>query len=167
MKTYISLLILLSILCGCEDYMFIHATLNKICKLSNKKYGMSVCGSGVAAPGIIKNFRLSFDKFGEYNEDQARKLIVDFTEDFIITVKNTPEVLEYMENPPVNENHAFFLIVFKDSHNKYQEKLSAVCLANGEVDFNTSDEHGFNKYYCEPYSETYFKVYGTQPPERK
>lgn len=156
---------LLMSFCSCEDYMYINKTLNKVCKLA-KKYNMQVFGSGVAAPGIIKNFRLTFDKYGHYTEDEARKLIIDFTEDFIETIKSTPEVLNYMEKLPINENHAYFLIVFYDSKSHYQKDLSAITLANGFIKFNTSDERGFNEYRRESYSEAYFKVYGKFPPER-
>lgn len=159
--------LILLLFCACDDYKNINSTLRKIVKLGEKKYNLNIFGTGVAAPENIKNFRLTFRTQKKYNLEEARKLIIDFTEDYINLISSSPEVLKYMENPPINEKHIFLLIIFEDSKGDYVKNFPAIDLANGEISFLKLREiGGFEDNFIESYSEAYFKVYGTEPPIR-
>lgn len=160
--------ICLILLSGCEDYMEINGTSAKLIKLAKNKYNLECVGNGVAAPGFIKNFILHFDYFNCSNETSARKLLVDFTEDFILQLQNNEKVKVHLDNLPVNEKHVYFMIVFKDNKKNICSELSAIALSKGNVYYSVYDPqlNGFNDFFKETYSEAYFKVYGTQPPER-
>lgn len=168
MKILLIFLAIVLLFSSCEDYMNINTTIREIQKLAKKKYQLSSTGSGVAAPGVIKNFSLTFVSNSVIDEESARKLLVDFTEDYIKLINTSPMVKQYFETLPVTEKHAFFIINFKDSKGVDVKNLSAIQLGRGEVAFFiTGKDYMFEEISRESYSEAYFKVYGSQPPERK
>lgn len=76
-------------------------------------------------------------------------------------------VKQYFETLPVTEKHTFFIINFKDSKGVDVKNLSAIQLGRGEVAyFITGKDYMFEEISRESYFEAYFKVYGSQPPER-
>lgn len=168
MRRLLLLIGILFLLSSCDDYMNIKTTIDDIRFLAKKKYNLETFGSGVAAPGVIKNFRLTFITKSPLNENEARKLIVEFTEDYISLINNNPKVKQHFETQPINEKHAYFLISIKDKNGNQCKELSAVELGNGLISFCKYDpkQNSFIDLFKEPYSEAYFKVYGTQPPER-
>ena len=74
-------------------------------KIAKKKYDLTCIGSGIQGPNIIKNFRLTFETYKIYTEDEARQLLVQFTEDYIRLINNSEFILKNMDNPPVDQNH--------------------------------------------------------------
>lgn len=158
---------LLIFFASCEDYLNINSTLKKMVKLGENKYNLEIFGTGVAAPKKINNLRVIFRSKNKYDVDQARKLIVDYTEDFITLIHNNPETMQHINNFPVNEKNLFLFVIFEDKDGNYICDLPAIDVSDGIVTFFKLDvKGGFEENYTEPYTETYFKVYGTEPPIR-
>lgn len=160
------LLILLSCFTACNDALQTSKGINAITKLANKKYKLDCTGSGFQGPNIIKNFRLAFESNLLLSKEQARKLLIDLTEDYICLINNMPDVLRNIDNLPLNEDHAFIIISFNNLNNINSDYV-AVCLSNKKVEFLEHDQMGYYKTTeSEPYSEAHFKVYGRYPPLR-
>lgn len=152
---------------SCEDYLNINSTLKKMVKLGENKYNLEIFGTGVAAPKKINNLRVIFRTKNRYDVNQARKLIVDYTEDFITLIHNNPETMQHINNFPVNEKNLFLFVIFEDKDGKYILDLPAIDVSDGIVTFFKLDvKGGFEENFTEPYSETYYKVYGTNQPIR-
>ncbi|MFN4174287.1 MAG: hypothetical protein ACK4HV_04190 [Parachlamydiaceae bacterium] len=167
-KVIIFLTTLLIALSSCDDYMSINSTLKKIINMGEKKYGLIYLGGGVAAPTKIQYFIASFKKQSNCDPNIERKLLVDFTEDYIQLIKNDEKLIANFESLPINEKHVFLQIIFKDKNNLYCNELAGIELVFGNVIFLKLNARGALEEYCsESYSEAYFKVYGTEPPERK
>lgn len=114
MKLFFIVAIFTILFASCEDYMNINKTTKRIQRLAKNKYSLEPFGTGVAAPEKIKNFILTFLSNKNYSENDARKLIIDLTEDYLELIKNSPDVLKYFEHIPVSELDAYFLVSFKD-----------------------------------------------------
>lgn len=166
-KTITLLTLLLIALSSCDDYMNINSTLKKIIDLGEKKYSLNYIGGGVAAPTKIQYFIASFKKQSNYDADLARKLVIDFTEDYIQLAKKDEKLISNFESLPVNEKNVFLQIIFKDTNNKYCDELAGIELAFGNVIFLKLNSFGaLQEYNSESYSTSYYKVYGVSPPER-
>lgn len=153
---------LLIFFASCEDYLNINSTLKKMVKLGENKYNLEIFGTGVAAPKKINNLRVIFRTKNRYDVNQARKLVVDYTEDFITLIHNNPETMQHINNLPVNEKNLFLFVIFEDKDGNYIRDLPAIDVSDGIVTFFKLDvKGGVEEYFTEPYSEAYFKVYGT------
>lgn len=155
------LIFVLLSLAACNDDLNVQEGIKLINKIAKKKYDLTCIGSGIQGPNIIKNFRLTFETYKIYTEDEARQLLVQFTEDYIRLINNSEFILKNMDNPPVDQNHAYFLITFIDYDGSYRPQLNAIELSNGSIKF-LKKTYTLETYKKESYSEAYFKVYGTQ-----
>lgn len=162
---YLSLLLLLAFFSCSKDYLNINSTNEKIVKIAKKEYGLDAFGIGVAAPNKIKKFLLSFSIKGKYNNVKARELIINFVEDIISIVKD-PVVISNLESPPFDSKNLRIMITFEDDKGDLQEDLSGICLDYNEICFIKDVNDSLTTIETETYSEAYFKVYGTYPPER-
>lgn len=157
----------MSLLVGCDDELNTEKGISALTKVAKRKYNLDCAGSGIQGPNIIKNFRLVFESSECLTEDKARILIIGLIEDFISTLNSLPSVVENMDNPPVNEKHAYILISFINLEQNPISNFVAISLANGKIRFLGLDELGnYKELFIEPYSESYYKVYGTSPPIR-
>lgn len=161
------LLLAFIIFSGCEDYKYLNSTLKKIIKMGENRYHLQCFGRGFSAPEKIEDFRLTFITRDHYDISSARKLMVDFIEDYIVLINNIPEILQYFDKLPINERHIYLQISFEDNDGKYVTELPGILIYEGTITFlKLSESGGFDDNFSETYAEAYFKVYGTQPPER-
>lgn len=106
---------------------------------------------------------ISYDTKAPFDEMQARKMIVDIVE-YYINVLNNSVLKNQLRFLPVTPDHALISINFKSA-----KGVSVATIASGckRVTLQTLKEDSFKLLAMETYPETYFKVYGTNPPERK
>lgn len=163
----IILVCLFLVLSSCTDYMFIENTLKQMVKLGKIKYNLECFGRGVSAPENINSLNVNFYSKQHLDCQDARKLIIDYTEDFIVLIKNSRYVKQYINNPPINEYKLSLLIVFKDINDDYDKELPAIYLSYGIITFYKLDQFGcLTPSYEENYADAFFKIYGTKPPSR-
>lgn len=150
---------------ACDDDLNTSKGISHITRLAKRKYNLDCIGSGIQGPNIIKNFRLVFESFETVDENQARELLVNLTEDYIKLINSLPDVLQFIDKKPLNESHAFILITFIEKDGSYNPCLNAIALANGNIEF-LKKTTTLEEYKIENYNEAYFKVFGTNTPLR-
>lgn len=167
MKAITSLIFFPLLFFSCDDELNTDKAISAISTVAKRKYNLDCAGSGIQGPNIIKNFRMVFENSECLTEDKARILIIGLIEDFISTLNSLPTVVENMDNPPVSEKHAYILISFINLEQNPINNFIAISLSNGKIRFLGLDElDNYKELFIEPYSESYYKVYGTCPPTR-
>lgn len=157
-------LLIFSLFFGCNAEP-VPKMLNASSKLG-KKFDLNCFGSGIYGPKKIEAFSLDFDTNKELNIETSRKLLVDYMESFIKLANSMPDVIEIIDNPPFTEMHGNISIECPEI-NYDCKKFCGIEIYKGKVTFLYRDKKsGLQDLFSETYSEAYFKVYGTYPPER-
>lgn len=157
LKIFITIILIVCVSCD-DDSRHLVSMLNKLTKHSQRQYRLDCVGSGFAAPNVIKEFLLTFEYDQPIDYEEARRLIVNLTEDLIKIAKSDPTILENLETPTFTENNLYYLIVLTGNGPDF----TGIALSNGKIKFLTSNPPKlFTDVKIESYSEAYFKVYGT------
>ncbi len=110
----------------------------------------------------LNHLYVKYEAKKPYDEVQARKLMIDLTEDYIKFVNKSPAKNKVVG--PVSEKNGDLVIVYVDTEGN---SLGEVRSEKSEVIFKQANQHGkVIESGREPYAEAYSKVYGTKPPER-
>lgn len=165
---WIMIFLLLFLLCGCSvcpsdhDVAYIN---NSMPFIANKKYGLRCEDAAYEGESKTRTYLLEFSTHKIYNVDQARRLMVDLTEDLICLGKDHPVVYNCIETPPLSEKHTSFIINFLRNDKCY---MDSVVSFKGKMYFSRMNADGRLEFFAsETYREAYFKVYGQNPPERE
>ena len=76
-------------------------------------------------------------------KDEARKLIVECTEEFLQIVNSNDEIRPYLRDYPFTENNLEFVIVFLSENGKtfISPYISSLSQFNGKISYTTKNSH--------------------------
>lgn len=97
--------------------------LNKCSKEVEKRYPITVMGTGGSGAHDIQTVHIKYQYDGEADIAEARKIYIGIAEVFIQAYKASKELRPYLHTYPFNEKHLSLYINFKNPKN---EKVSFV-----------------------------------------
>lgn len=133
-----------------------------------KNKGLKMANYGGGMIRGIERYLIDYDCTTKLTVNQARELLVDFTESFL-TYVNSSEAVSYLYKYPYDENDFNLHINFVNSPYKFVNdgNLAKVHLYNGWIWYAEYDSDTFNDIKKETYAEAYEIVTGKPFKDRK
>lgn len=145
---------------------------SRAANILEKQFGLHCCGTGCKTNEYIEKIALSFQVNRELNQDEARKLILAVTNQYI-TILNADQVFRpYMVKYPYDEENVEVTIYFKTKgyDSVFHPKIRVAYFDKGSFKFCTvhkSDTYSYRDRICETYSEALEKAGLGQPSSTK
>jgi len=97
-------------------------------KIIQKKYGLTPFGSGGSMMDDVKLMALSFACYHKLTIDEARKLIVHCTEEYLKQINQNSKIRPYLHNVPFTDNN-IKLVIFCYKPNRKRVDPGQICVA--------------------------------------
>ena len=125
--------------------------LNKCSKELEKRFPMSVMGTGGSGGYDIKAVHIKYQYRGEASIEEARRLYVDIAEVFIKSYNANRQLRPYLHHYPFNEQSLNLVINFNNPKN---EKVSFVMGGTKDIEYfhETPDNYRGEEFFTEPYT---------------
>ena len=149
MKTYILILILLSLLTSCgifkRDYPEIaHAITLKTAKELYDEKGMSLQGTGGGMIGNVNHFDLMLTYSPPLSRDKGRKLFIEVLDKYLSNINNNMNIRPFLNNYPYQAKDITLYISFYSPNGARVPpgELDYIVISNGIMRFKTKDKEG-------------------------
>lgn len=126
-----------------------------------EKYHLRICGTGAGMPGgNIHTFILAFQKLSPTSIDEARKLIIQISEDFLVDINEQTELKPYYTVYPFTNKNIEITIYMYDEfgYELFAPAISIAGLFQGAIDYSVVDSDNPLKLlpvYKESYEEAF------------
>ena len=140
-----------------EESQVLYGFIDREAKKLGAKYGMEHCGTGGGGRDGIWLMSLSFQRFGSHlNEEDARKLIINCSNDFIESINNDETIRPFLKIYPFSAKNIDLTIYNYQENGRwiYYPDIFIENNAEGKIAFYTKDESEKYGYKTEKY-ETY------------
>lgn len=131
----------------------------KVATLLEKKYKMSVCGTGAAMPdGILSSLILCFDSYLSLRIEEARPILVDCVNTYVNAVNANNEIKPYLKTAPFSAENIQINIFFRTSKGESvtEPNLCVATALHGKLIYCTEEKgqkFGYKSKFIESYED--------------
>lgn len=120
----------------------------EVVELFEKKYNLTLAGTQISGPREIKLMGLMFDLKQSLDKDEARRLIVETTEEYLNKINSNIELRPYLINYPYTlENIEINIFFEKETGEIFQSpNIGLVSSFNGLVEYQKWTRKGRDYY---------------------
>lgn len=131
-----------------------------------KQNGLRPFGVGGYFFDKVNKYTVSYILFIEtMNIEDARKLILETSEEIFDIINKDEKIRPYLLNYPFNPYDNIYLsIAFLDKGQRLlAPNISHVCLFDGKISYSYYENNQFVDHYKESFNDAYFIQYGKEP----
>jgi hypothetical protein len=128
--------------------------LHKLSKKMERQFNMSVIGSNVGMPGgVIQLLGLEFQIYKKLTKDEARKILIECSREFLIEINRDENIRNNLKNYPfTDKNIEITLYIYEPSRESiYYPDIDTAAMNQGRLKFTTTDKENIHVYKTREY----------------